>query len=75
MATKTVKKVDLAPGQFYEFTATLPEGSPSGLVFDAFDQHFTLEPGDSLNLIVTAVGRPLPQSVALPVPHLERNAA
>lgn len=75
MATKTTKKVDLAPGQFYEFTVTLPAASTSGLVFDAFDQHFTLAPGDSLNLIVTATGRPLPKSVALPVPPEERKVA
>jgi hypothetical protein len=61
--TKTVKRIDLAPGQFYEFTVALPPDAPGPLSIHAFDADITIDPGDTLDMIITALKGPLPKSL------------
>jgi len=73
--TKTVKRIDLAPGQFYEFTVTLAAAAPGPLSIHAFDADIVINPGDSLDMIITALNGPLAKSQAIPVTKVETEAA
>lgn len=72
-ATKTVKRIDLAPGQFYEFTVALPTGAPGPLSIHAFDADIVINPGDTLDMIITAVKPPLAKSQVMPLPQSTVN--
>jgi len=69
--TKITKRVELAPGGFYEFNVKAPQA----LSIHAFDANYDLAPGDELHLVVAAPPHPQPKSVALPVPSDERKIA
>ena len=74
--TKTVKRIDLAPGQFYEFTVALPAAAPGPLSIHAFDADIVINPGDSLEMIITALNGPLAkaQALALPISETEKKS-
>ena len=69
--TKIVKRIELAPGGFYEFTVTAPQA----LNIQAFDAKIDLAPGDELHMVIATPPHPQPKSVALPVPSDERKIA
>lgn len=69
--TTITKKILLAPGGSYEFTVTAPQE----LSIHAFDAEIKLQPGDKLQLTISAPPHPQPKAAVMPVPLEENKAA
>lgn len=53
--TKTTKRIELPPGDSYQYTVILPASATAGLLIDCSDQQINLAPGDEAHFTITAL--------------------